>query len=74
MVMADGTARCQSHPYQRSCFGSIPRVEDTILFVDDSTFVGGDIAAMESRCDSLVHCGVGKKVPRQLFDRELIKR
>ena len=46
--MADGTTSSQSHENLCCGFSTIPRVEDNVFLINDATFVGRHIAAIET--------------------------
>ena len=74
MAVASRTASRESHPDGRNRFYSITRVENRVFLVDDSAFVGRHVAAIETGRDFLIERGIGKKIARQIFNRELIIR
>ena len=73
MVVADCAAGRQPEPDLRDGLGAVASVEHLILFGDRATFVGGHVAAVESRGDLLFECAARQKVAGKLIDGEAIE-
>lgn len=49
-------------------------IEGEVFFVDGSTFIGGDVAALESGGDELLGGGIGEEISSDLVGGELVER
>ena len=74
VIVANRAAGRQAEPDFATRFRAIAGVEHEIFFGDRTTFVGGDVAAIEARGDLLIERAFGQQIAGELLDRELIER
>ena len=74
MIVALRAPDGQPHPDSRSCIGSVDGVLNVVLFVNRAPFACGDVAPIEPSGDELIKRRFRQEIPRQLLNRELVKR
>ena len=64
----------EPHPHRHRRVGTIHRISKNKLLIDRAPLTRGDVAAIESRSDLLIHGRVWQQVTRQLPDCEVVIR